>query len=399
MKCRLLFCTLSILAMVAVSGCWNRKELDTLSIVEAIGIDNEKRGSITLTFQILKPGEVKAAAGDQEGTHTSGGGGGRGKVTFIITSKGRTVFEAARNATFEAERKLFFAHNKVIVIGEATAKSGIVPLIEFMNRDHEFREGSRIFIAKGKASDIIKSTHEQEKVPADAIENLARISISTSQIPEINLHDFLKTIDSKSSDPYIPGILEVKQDGNSKQRLRLENTAILRKDKLIGWFDKKETRGLLWILGDVKGGIIVVKSPKEEARDVSLEITRASVKVKPEMMNGRLKINVKIKEEGNLGEQMSETVNLTKPDMFKRLEAEKSAVIKDEIGSALAKAQKWGVDIFKFGEAVHRKYPAEWRKLSANWPEEFRKLEVNVQVDAKLRRFGQRTYPDKAEND
>ncbi|KJS82060.1 MAG: spore gernimation protein GerC [Peptococcaceae bacterium BICA1-8] len=400
MKKRTLGCFIFILLLVVLTGCWNRRELNTLSIVQAVGIDRTENGQISLTFQILKPSEIK--------TLGSAGGGGGSKGVWTLTSTGQTIFDAFRNATMEADRKLFIPFNKIIVIGEEAARAGIAPLLDFFDRDHETRLRVYVLIARGKTKDIIEAEHEQEKVPADAIESLVKATFATSKIPKIDLHELLKTLASKTSDPFIPGIEllekkkdeidEMKEDEKTKKVVKLDGTAIFREDKLIGWFDEIETRGLLWILGKVKSGIIVVPSPREGTKNVALEIIKVSSEVKPEMINGRLVITVEVKEEGNLGEQMSESVDLTKPDTFKELEKKQAAAIKDEINAALIKAQKeWGVDIFKFGEAVHRKFPGEWKELKKSWDEEFQNIEVKVEVEAKLREVGMFTYPVKKE--
>ena len=75
------------------------------------------------------------------------------------------------------------------------------------------------------------------------------------------------------------------------------------------------------------------------------------------------------------------------------LEKRQATLIEAEINVALTKAQDWGVDIFKFGEEVHRKFPGEWSELEENWDEEFKNTEVIVEVEAELRRTGLSTSP------
>lgn len=97
--------------------------------------------------------------------------------------------------------------------------------------------------------------------------------------------------------------------------------------------------------------------------------------------------------EGNIGEQMSK-VDLTTPDNFKELEERQAYAIEEEIIAALNKAKKeWGADIFKFGEEIHRKYPEEWKELEDKWDEEFKNIDVKIEVDAKLRRIRMGTKP------
>ena len=46
------------------------------------------------------------------------------------------------------------------------------------------------------------------------------------------------------------------------------------------------------------------------------------------------------------------------------------------------------VDIFGFGDAIHRADPAAWKILKEDWDERFTHLDVNVQADVKIRRIG-----------
>jgi spore germination protein KC len=386
MKKSFLLYILCVFLFIMLTGCWNRRELNTLAIVQALGIDRTENGQISITAEILRPGEVKGASGTG------------GEAVWVVTSTGETVFDAIRNASLKTTRKLYFPHNKVIIIGEETARAGVKPLLDFLGRDPEIRRRSYIFIARGKAKPILQGVHEQENIPSHAIEGSVQGTKASSKIPKRILKDFLETIDSRTSSSVVPGILllEKSEGGQSIKVVALDQTAIFKKDKLIGWFDGRETRGLLWILNEVKSGIIIVKSPKEENKNVSLEIIQTTSKIKPEIKDEKLTITVEIKEEGNLAEQMSE-VNLTQPEYFHELEIRQAAVIKEEVNAALTKAQAWGVDIFKFGEEFHRKFPQEWSALEQNWEEEFKELEVNVEVVAQLRRVGITTTPPQTE--
>jgi len=392
MKKRLIILLVLFLLLITLTGCWNSREIKTLAIVQAIGIDLTENGEICLTFQILKPSAIKAPSGKE-----GGGGGGEEKAVWVLTSTGQTIFEALRNATKKSGRKLYLPFNKVIVIGEDAARYGVGELTEFLDRDHEARRLAYILIAKGKAKDIIEASSEQEKIPAKGIENLIKATFATSQIPEMTINDFHKIHASKTASPFAPGIKTINKQIEDQviTVAELEDTAIFKKDKLIGWADKKETRGFLWILDKVKSGIINVDSPQEENKKVSLEIISSSVRVEPEIRDGKLFITIKIKEKGNIGEQMSGNVDLTKPENFKELEKRQADVILSEINAALSKIQmEYGVDIFNFGQEFHRKYPNEWKELEKNWDEEIKNITVNVEVEAKLSLVGMSTYPE-----
>ena len=371
---------LCIILLLMLPGCWNRRELNTLAIVQAVGIDRTDDGQINVSLQILKPSAIKSSTSEK-------GSGSKG--VWVVTSKGETVFDAIRNATLQTDRKPYFSHNTVYVLSEGIAKEGIMDELDLLGRDPEFRQTPYIFISKLKAADIIKSEHEQEKIPGQAIEKLAKLSFATSKIPKAQLIDLLKNLASKTNDSIIPGITLVQGNSEDSQKkfVKLEGTAILKRDKLIGWFDGKETRGTLWIRGEVKSGIIVVPTPGDKTKKFGIEIIKATSRIVAEKVDGNLVLTINVRAMGNLGEQMN-AVDLVKPEPFRELEEKMSTVVEEEIRSALDKAQRWEVDIFNFGTEVHRQFPEEWPELEKNWREEFQKLQVNIVVDAKLRWTG-----------
>jgi spore germination protein KC len=190
---KVIFFLLVLSLLTTSTGCWNRRELDTLAIIVALGIDKSKEnGEYILTSQIIKPCEIKAA-GEKEKK-----GSGSGAVWTVI-SRGKTIFDAARNATAQSDRKLFFPHLKVIVIREEAAKAGVGSLVDLLDRDHEPRLLSWVFVAKGEAKEIIKAEHEQEKIPASALGRLVKAGGATSMAATINLLEFLKRISSKTT--------------------------------------------------------------------------------------------------------------------------------------------------------------------------------------------------------
>lgn len=170
--------------------------------------------------------------------------------------------------------------------------------------------------------------------------------------------------------------------------VELSGVAVFRDDKLIGWLDERETRGLLWLRGQIEKGVVTVPSPGEPEYEVSVEIRRGRTKVIPVCDGGRPGFNVKIWVEGDMIEQQSRE-NLAVPEKIEALENEVAGEVKERASAALAKAQReYGVDIFGFGEAFHRKYKREWRKLKDRWDEEFSRADVCIDVEAHVREIG-----------
>ncbi|TCL64264.1 spore germination protein KC [Hydrogenispora ethanolica] len=388
MKRRIL-CWLTLAGLLGLlllcGGCWNYHELDELSIVSGVGLDQGKRpGTVELTVQIIKPGEVKSG-GEQGG---GGGGGGGKQPPFIVkTIAGKTVFEAIRNSLRETNRKLYFPHNQLIVIGKEQAEHGVRTILDLFIRDHEPRPTVWVLVAEGKAKDILKAPGELEKISAMEISELVQIQTATSENIIVKLQDFIVRLMSNTTAPVAP-MIRINEQSKEK-RLSLTGTAVFKEDRLRGKLDTHQTRGLLWVLGKVKSGIIMIRVPQGEA---GMEIIRASSEIKPIFEKGRLKIRVTVREEGNLGCQMT-PAELTKPAMLKSLARRKAALIRREIYSALKQAKAMKTDIFGFGDAVHRSHPKQWQKMERQWDEIFPQLPVEVDVRSVIKLVGLTTKP------
>ena len=374
-----------IFLILGTAGCWNRRELDTLAILMGMGIDKPSEGEgVKLTAQIVKAAELKTPKSG--GGSSGGGGGGAEKAYWNIESSGETVFEALRGFTHESSRKVYLPHNQVIIFGRDTARDGVQKYIDFFVRDPETRLNVWVLVADGEAGDIFDVESEMEKMPALDIADLIEAQAATSQTSTVKLREFLARLLSKTTAPIAP-VISIATKGQDKN-IYLSGTAVFKTDKMVYQLGETESRGLLWTLGKVKSGIVVVDCPEHDGGKVSLEIIRADAKMTPEIREGRISFKIEVKEEGNLGDQ-SCTGNLAVPAMMSILEKEENEAIRAEIMAALKKAREYNTDIFGFGEIVHQKYPAQWKELESRWDEVFPGIDVEVVVKAKVNLTGQ----------
>ena len=64
--------------------------------------------------------------------------------------------------------------------------------------------------------------------------------------------------------------------------------------------------------------------------------------------------------------------------------------MEDSINAA---QEEFGSDIFGFGNVIHRKNPSYWKTVEKEWDEEFKELNVEIQVKSEIRRKGNSTQP------
>ncbi len=386
MKSKLLVFICFLLLLPLLTGCWSRRELNELGISVGIGIDKAGKG-YRVSAQVVDPGEV--ASGKSSGNRTS--------VT-LYEATGDTVTEAIRKMTTSSPRVIYLAHLRVLVIGESLARAGIEKPLDLFSRDPEVRTDFFIVIAKGSsAKDVLQILTPLEKIPA----NKLYMSLVTSQkewapTSTITLDELMTDIVSEGTNPVLTGVkVTGVEDGQSQHnvemidppgRLSYSGLAVFNEDKLIGWLNEKESKGYSYIKDKVR--MTVGSMPCPEGGKIALDVIRSKTIVKGKVTNGKPHIDIKIKMETSVGE-VECRIDLLKRKTIKDLEKNAEERVNELVRGAIKKVQNHlKVDIFGFGDAIHRADPAAWKILKEDWDERFTHLDVNVQADVKIRRIG-----------
>lgn len=376
-----------ILCTLLLTGCWDRKELSDIGIVVAIGLDKDDRtGNIMMTSQVVRPGALKKE-----------GGGPPSSPVEIITTKGNTIAEAVKNISEQFDRIAFFAHVKVLVISEQLAKEGLMPILDFFLRKSNTRNLAWLIIAKdGKAKDILIPNHGIENVQATYLDSIIKNKGENSEVSTPDVLTFLKALASESNP--IGGVMEIVEQPtmptNEKkalttQGIKLSGTAVFKKDRLVGYLNNMETRGLNWITGKVKSTVITIPSPNQKDKLLAIAVTKTSSSIIPEMIDGEIHFTIEVKVDGDIAEQQDTADYFKKIEAFGTLEKELQDTIERDIKTTLDKVQtELGSDILGFSSAFNKKYPQEWKSIKGDWDNIFPTVSYEVKVDAKLRRLG-----------
>ncbi|WP_169717829.1 Spore germination protein B3 [Sporomusa silvacetica DSM 10669] len=367
-----------LIAAITLTGCWSAKELNTMSLVMGVGIDKTTElDHLLLTAQVAKPEAVQGASSD-------GKKGSGGKAYSNISMVGDTVFEAIRKTTHIIGKRLFFTHNEIVILGRSLAEDGLENVIDFFLRDHELRPNMLVAVATENAADIFAVDSETEKLPITNIIKTIRAHQYASHFTAVTIFDLTEQLMSETTTPVVP-LLSITQSRGVKEVEAL-GMAVFKYGKMVGILNETETRGLLWVKGDVKGGSILIDSPDGKGK-VSLEISKADSEIKPEIRNGQVIMHIKISESAALAEQTTEK-NLATLEFVKDVERLQANVIKQEILAALNKSKQFNSDIFGFGNIVYRKFPNDWQIFRHQWDKVYTDIDCVIDVDAKIRSTG-----------
>ncbi|MDF1495245.1 Ger(x)C family spore germination protein [Caproiciproducens sp. CPB-2] len=364
---------LCILLILCLCSCWSQRELNTLAIVLGTALDvGDQPDTLTLTAQVVKASELGS------GTSTKGGGS-EGKAYVNVSYTDSSVLAAVRELTRMQNRRLYFAHNEVLIFSSDLEKKDIAEGLDVFIRDYETRMNINILISKGKASEILNENVELEKIPALHISKLMGNQKSNSETVTVTLRDFAIAILSDSAAPVAPMVKLYESEG--KKYAKLEGTAVFKKGKMIGELNTEQTRGVLWVTNKAQSGEKTVNTPWGQ---VTLEILHSSSNLKPvKGEDGTIRMKLTIDVEGAI--QGNETAeNMSRPENVAMLKGRMEDAVRSDVGSALAQARALSADVLGFGEAIRREYPEEWEKMKGNWDQEFPKIGMDVQVNAEL---------------
>ncbi|WP_208591133.1 Ger(x)C family spore germination protein [Gracilibacillus suaedae] len=384
----IIFMIISILFLF-ITGCWNRRELNELAISVGEGIDKEE-DLYKVSTQIVIPGQIESKTA----------GPSFGAPVELFTATEDTVFEGVREITRESPRKLYHSHLRVLVIGEALAREGISDVLDFVSRDHEFRTDFYIVIAKDtSAENVLSILTSIEKIPANnMISSLETSEEVWAPTTAVTLDELIKMLVTEGKNPVLTGIM-IQGDpsiGGTTQNLekippsthlRYSEMAVFKKDKLVGWLDRDQSKGYNFIMDNINNTVTDVSCPKEGK--FNFEIIQSKTNMEAKMEKNTPKVDIIIQSEGNVGEVKC-NIDLSKQktieELEKRIEDNISNTVKETIKAV---QEDFSVDIFGFGDAMHRSDTKAWNKLKEDWNEtHFADLDVQVQADIKIRRLG-----------
>ncbi len=377
MQQRLIILGLMLVLLLIPAGCWNAREIDELAFVMGIALDDAGNGRIKVTVQIAKPSTYSKSP--------TGGGTESEKPYWIATATGKTIFEAIRDLATFSSRRIFWSHNKIILIGEKMARRDIAEILDFFSRNPELRLRTWIAVVPADAGKMLTKGPGMEEVLAASLEKVTAQRVWPGKGYGIMLKDFLEDYLSPATYPVAAKITVTA--GPAGLTTRLAGAAIFGADKMTGWLDEQETRGLLWLKDKMHSAVMVVPCPLDE-RPLSIEITGGHIDYQSEIKKQQPQLTIMAKASGNLSEQAC-TTDFNRPENLRQLEKALTAAVTEDIRVATRVAQQeLGLDFPGFNQVFHYQHNQEWhRMLMDRWPRLFKEMPVTIMVEAKIPRI------------
>jgi spore germination protein KC len=379
----------TFLSLAGLTGCWDRQEPEQLAMALAVGFDlDEKTGDFKVIAQIANP-QGMGGQGPE-----AGGGGGPGEAVWVVAASGETPFMAVRNLIPRSTRIINFTHTSVCLFSEELARQGLESVTDLLDRNRQFRLVAHPLVVEGDLRKALEADFALEEIGAMAyLNHQLHASRRIGVTREVRLRDVYNNFTRPGWETVIPRLhLLTDEEGNMVGEAPVEVTglAAFKGDTLVGWLDRKETRGLNWAHGKINRAIYVLPSPLEGEKPSTVEIFQASSRMQAEVKGDQVTITLEIQADGRLQETLTSREWLGRESEFTRsLDRRLAQAIRNDVRAALDKAQQeFNSDIFCFGNLLYRTRPRDWQRLSGRWDEIFPRVQVNILVDANVRRTG-----------
>jgi spore germination protein KC len=168
-------------------------------------------------------------------------------------------------------------------------------------------------------------------------------------------------------------------------------------DKLYAVLDDVETKGFMWLRGEVKYRFLSAEMGNEQDKFcISARVINTKTNWKLETIEGKLGIHYKIKIIIDLDELSVEQQQRSPEEYLQIVKNSSSALndlIKAECDAALQKNYELGLDFLGIGRKIEQRNSGYWKQIKDQWQQIMPDVPVTVSVENKVESGGSSFNP------
>ncbi|MEH6941609.1 Ger(x)C family spore germination protein [Bacillus sp. JJ722] len=351
---------LCIVSTIFLSGCWDSRNIEEISVLTGVGIDlSKKKNEIEFTAQTLIPSKTENLS-----------------LTYLNTTvTSKTVHNALRDVALSI-KPVNSNHQRIVLLNEEVVKKDqiIVFLSQFL-RDNDTRRSCLIFITKLPTIQILDYS-KGSSVPSNDLFELQKNNFRTDKLlPSVTLGTVFNHLESDRN--FAIQLVNLKEN-----RLVLDGAAVMKKGKVIDNINTSEIQALNWIDGEVKGGIIEIRKNKQT---LGVEILKElSRNVETTINKGQLSIHIDEKYTGRFSEGWDPKKKGDKK-YINSIEKLAEKEVKKDVEKLINKMQKeYKTNISTLGEMVRIQHPEFWKENKKNWDKIFSSAKITFNLEMQI---------------
>jgi len=393
--------SIAFMAMLMLTGCWDRMEIEERAIILGIAVDFVDEGKdpkehedlllmsdesapdnrlIRITAQIAVPGRIPLGPG--EGGSTSGDN----QPVWAVSAVGRTIDGAFMSLQQELADRIFLGHLRLVVVSEQYARSGLENLNDFFRRNPQIRRTTWLAVSNGPAEDFMRAKPELERVPTLYLLTMLENAVDLGKYPPGNMGIFWSKLSSDGQEPNLPYI-KLKE----KDKVMIAGMAVFKGDRMVDITDAIEIGFYMAITNVHKGGYSAYTTVPGSDAVAMFHATDRNASTSMRIVDGKPEFTVAITVEGDILEKTKNHSLAHDHEMIEEIERRLSESAQHAMQQLVEKTQVLGADIFGFGEHVKAHDYAYWKqrvKSKEGWRELYSQININIEPVIKIRRIG-----------
>lgn len=365
---------LVLLVLFLLTGCYDHKELNSISIMTATEI-NKVDNEYIISAQLVNP-QSKDTVNVQ--------------APFIIyEGKGKTIQEAYRQIKLQSSRYLYPNHLQILIINEKLAKEDISQIIDFYLRTPHIRAEFNVII--GQNENILNITTPIDDISSTSI--LDTMETNNKYLGVTNLvtfDEFANMSIDKNLEIILPSIkaLNYNEEGQTNEntentkpesQYKLDTLAVFKDNKLQGYLTEEESITYNIIKNKIESTLITYECEKDKY------ITAEMTDIKSDINTKNQEINIKIKLTGNINETMCK-ISLDENKDIKELEKKLEKYINEKTEKNINNIRKtYNSDIFGFLDLIYKKDYKTYKEIKDNWYDSvYQNIKINVSTSINI---------------
>lgn len=365
------------LQIFAISGCWDYRDVNTVSFPATgaydlhKGSESQEQGEQMVDLTVIIPNLAQDV-----------------KKPFRIEKTTGTLIGNARGQKPYSSPGIYSAGvAAVIIFGEDLARGGLNNMVEALFRGAQIPKTENFAVAEGRGEDVLRAPIKDYSNMGEYLRGVLKQSEKRGFIPSTTMYQF-GVNRAPGKNPIMP-LLTIKN-----QKVEVSGTAIFRKDKMIGKANLDETRSLIILRGIEATGNIpyVIKQDGQIVDKGSVDVTSCGGrKVKVQRNGDQFSFLITVCLEGNLVEHEFNKRFTKNPDLRKMIENQIASDTKSDCMKFIDKMQQeYKVDCIDINKYIL----AKWRKELQNRVDQedfIENVDIKVKVKMKLQNVGELT--------
>ena len=340
------------------------REMGDMALLRTMGVDAAEGGGVEITAST-----GRRAAGLQ----------GEGQPPLILSAQGGSISAACLALQGLSDSYVFFGYVDQLLLGEGAALAGIQPVLDYFSRDVELGLGAQVWLIRGEEAGAAIGAGGESGVDG---------RLSTLQTDsELGIAGITRTAGEVFSGlleagcAYLPALRVVEPEKTGGQTVLMEaGYGILREDRLVGYLDGEEARGLELLTGQAGEDVLEAEL---SSGGVVARVTGGTVRWEPVYQGNELeRIQLYCLVTAELAEYAA-PLEEGELDQLREILEERESL---RLQRVLDQLRSWGTDCVGLASQVGRADPARWDETEENWEQLFPAVPLSLSVEVTVSR-------------